>query len=69
MSSQTGIVAEYAGECVECGEPFGPGTCLTRHRDGWGHTVCPTPALEVRRPVCPCCFTEKSAAGTCGCPQ
>ena len=61
------FTARYRGECAACYEDILPGQEAAYGVGGKVvHVVCPEPVPEVRRPVCPACFTEIPVSGVCG---
>ena len=66
--------AQFPGECSKCEQPITPGQQIASayyvgsgyHPVVYHHVVCPVVRPRV---VCPDCFMEKAANGSCGCDE
>lgn len=68
------MIAKYDGRCTECRQRYPEGTSIRRTDDGWGHAnsdecepADADPLPPAKYPICPGCFLEQSATGSCGC--
>lgn len=59
-------VAQFGGECPECGQAIKPGQSLRKDlkTQMWVHEKCPP---VVKPAVCPKCWQTYSVDGHCGC--
>ncbi|MFD4957119.1 hypothetical protein [Microbacterium sp. NPDC058389] len=65
------VVAKLQTKCPECHGTIDLGDFIEqRPVDGdqrWVHAHCPPGRLDIVRPVCPGCWTEKAVDGSCLC--
>lgn len=65
------VVARYESRCTDCGGMIRVGDPIVSEgiedEQLWRHETCPPGRLDIVRPVCDECFTEKSVGGACMC--
>jgi hypothetical protein len=68
------VEARFGGFCAACEQTIQVGERITPDPlDGggktWIHERCPAGRMDLQRPVCQECWTEKSVTGACMCEQ